>query len=145
MYQDHLCPPLQGFSDASATGLAGYVTIGGDTKIAYKNFTSEEAQKSSTWREIEAIRFSVLALKQYVSGKPLIWHTDNYAASLIVKAGSRRSDLQGLSEVIFDICKLENIQLEIRWIPRECITYVDGLSKQPDYDDWETTQEFLSS
>ena len=75
---------------------------------------------------------------------PLLWHTDNYAASLIVKNGSRKPELQRLSEIIFDTCQKANIQLEIKWIPRECITFVDGLSKQPDGDDWETTQEFFA-
>ena len=29
--------------------------------------------------------------------------------------------------------------LTVKWIPRECLTFADSLSKSFDYDDWKTT------
>ena len=51
--------------------------------------------------------------------------------------------MQELSENIFELCKRGNIELRVKWIPREFISFADRLSKQIAHDDWETTPEFF--
>ena len=136
-------PSLKGFSDASSTGLVGHIFIDGRDKTAYKNFNLLEKQKSSTWRELQAINFSINSLQQFLCHRSLHWHTDNFAASLIAKSGSNKADLQKLSEEIFGNCRAHNIDLKVFWVPRDSISYTDFLSKQQDYDDWQTTKFFF--
>ena len=136
-------PPLRGFSDASSTGLAGYLAHADGVKLSYRNFSQMESESSSTWRELEAIRFSIESFAPYLQNKTMIWHTDNYAASLIVVSGSNKRDLQLLSENVFNMCRKLNLHLTVKWIPRDCLSYVDFLSKQIDHDDWQTTKQFF--
>ena len=75
-------PCYQAFSDASGTGLAAHIDIYGEEKVAYKNFMVDETKLSSTWRELYAIYFSLLSFKDFLIGKKIQWHTDNFAASL---------------------------------------------------------------
>ena len=64
---------------------------------------------------------------------------DYYAASLIFESGSNKDELQILSEQIFECCKLHDIHVSVKWVPRDYIPRADALSRQVDYDDWETT------
>ena len=135
--------PLRGFSDASSTGLAGYIVINKEVKLAYRNLFPSELHESSTWRELQAIRYSISAFGSMLKDEFLLWHTDNYAASVIVTSGSNKPALQFLSEEIFSLCFQLNVTLSVKWIPRSCLTSVDFLSKQLDYDDWQTTSSFF--
>ena len=49
-------------SDASNTGIACVFDVRGKKNICYRNLTDLEKAYSSTWRELEAIRFSLLSL-----------------------------------------------------------------------------------
>ena len=102
-----------------------------------------QRQMGSTWRELYAIKFALMSFREFLKDKNLIWSTDNYGASCIVEKGSNKEHLQDLSESIFEICKKGGISFSIKWIPREFLSFADMLSKQPDYDDWETTPEFF--
>ena len=136
-------PCCQGFSDGSSTGLAAHISIDGAENVIYKNWSAGDAAKSSTWRELFAIFFSIISLKDIVSNRAVQWHTDNYAASLIFKSGSNKEELQNLSEEIFEICKNSNIFMSVKWVPREYIPRADAISRKVDYDDWETTTNFF--
>ena len=93
---------------------------------------------------MNAIRFAIESFKQFLAHQSLLWSTDNYAASLIIERGSSKPHLQKLSEEIYFIIKSLNIKFNIKWTPREYLSFADRLSKQIDYDDWETTGEFFN-
>ena len=80
----------------------------------------------------------------YVNRRYVEWQTDSFAASIIVKKGSNKNELQEFSEKIFDICHKSKIYLSIQWIPRDQLVEVDALSRKIDYDDWETTEIFFN-
>lgn len=136
-------PTIVATSDASATGLAGHMEFDGRLLVAYRNFSPTEAACSSTWRELIAINFSLQSFSHLLRGKTVVWRTDNYAASLIVPAGSRIPVLQIIAEEIYNHCVALGISLTVQWVPRESIQLADTLSKIPDHDDWETTPAFF--
>ena len=89
-------PKLIVSSDASNTGVAAYFTENCKQNICYRNLSSEEIRNISTWRELTAVSF----------GRNALWQTDNYAASIIIKAGINKNHLQLLSENIFKIVSI---------------------------------------
>jgi len=46
-------------SDASSTGMAAHVFRNNEQKIAYSQFLPQEKERSSTWRELKAIEYSL--------------------------------------------------------------------------------------
>ena len=62
----------------------------------------------------------------------------------MVPAGSRLSHLQEIAEEVHSLCSVNGIILKVEWVPRESIQLADTLSKIPDYDDWEVTEEFFN-
>ena len=71
--------------------------------------------------------------------KKVQWKTDNYACTRIVKSGSNKHELQVLALKIFDTCRINDIKLDVVWIPRDQNKTADYLSKCIDKDDWEIT------
>ena len=106
-------------------------------------FESREVIKSSTWRELEAIRFGLESFNNKLSNKSVLWMTDNRAAMYVSSSGSRKLDLQDLALSIYDLTRHYNIDLEVNWVPRENNQTADYFSKLIDSDDWEITQGFL--
>ena len=49
--------------------------------VAYRAFSKTEILKSSTWRELKAIHFSIKSFAKYLSNHVVLWHTDNFAVS----------------------------------------------------------------
>ena len=49
-----------------------------------------------------------------------------------------------MAEKMFDICKVNSVDLTVQWVPREAIFYADYLSKLVDHDDWCTTTFLFS-
>ena len=137
-------PRLIVISDASDRGLAAHLTHNDKLMISFKNFTTLESQKSSTWRELTAISFGIESLKIFLIGKSVLWKTDNFACSIIVKSGSSKEHLQKIAEDIFNCCKQNNISLKIEWVPRETISLADKISRMNDSDDWRTTIAFFN-
>lgn len=129
-------PITKVYSDASNSGIGTCFTLKGEKFLIHRNLSTEEKIKSSTWRELEAIRFSLTSIPSYLSNNTLFWYTDNFAASKIVESGSNKSELQVKALEIFDICKTKNIDLKINWISRENNKEADCISKIIDHDDW---------
>ena len=77
-----------------------------------------------------------------LKGRNVLWQTDNYAASIIIKAGSNKNHLQLLAENIFKTSISKNIRLIITWIPREQNKVADSLCKI-NYVDWTTATQFF--
>ena len=78
-----------------------------------KNFNFIEETKSSTWRELEVIRYSLDSMKNLLRNKHVTWHTDNYASSIMAKSGSNKRELQELAIEIFNITFKYNIRFDI--------------------------------
>ena len=81
------------YSNASNTGLASIYEENGKLNMCKENFNFLEETKSSTWRELEAIRYSLDSIKDLLRNKHLKWHTDNYASSTIGKSASNKREL----------------------------------------------------
>ena len=97
------------------------------------NFNFIEETKSSTWRELQAIKYSLDSMKNLLRNKHVKWYTDNYASSIIAKSGSNKRGLQELAIEIFKITFKHNIRFDISWIPRKSNELVDKISKTIDY------------
>ena len=91
------------YSDASEVAYGGYmVGVGGE--VAHENWSLEESQKSSTWRELAAVERILRAFATNLTGGAVCWFTDNQAVSYIVEVGSRKEELQTLALAIFQTC-----------------------------------------
>ena len=140
-------PITKVYSDASNSGIGTCFEIEGNKYLIQKNFSSTEKCRSSTWRKLEAIYYSLCSLPKSLNNNSLFWHTDNFATSKIVESGSSKPELQEKAVKIFDTCKVKNINLEITWISRENNVDADFISKLRDYDDWivkNSTFKFLT-
>jgi len=138
-------PNLFIYSDASDTGIASFFNDKGKINICYKNLDESEKQKSSTWRELEAIRYSLLSCKNNFKNQSVQWYTDNFACTSIIRKGSNKSHLHKLALDIFNIKVENNILFHIKWLPREENQIADKLSKDIDYDDWYITKDLLKT
>ena len=139
----HTVPTVKVASDASSSGLGAHTRVGSREFIVHKNFSPKESNTSSTHREVYAILYALCALKQMHKGETILWYTDNWAASKIVRKGSPVLELHEMAERIFNLCKSYGIQLVVEWIPREYNKYADYLSKVVDHDDWQTSSPFF--
>ena len=68
-------PPLRAYSDASSTGLAAHIAFNGGVKIAYRNFSPNETNVSSTEWEMLAVEFALHSFLPYVKNSKIMWHT----------------------------------------------------------------------
>ena len=115
----------------------------GKPNICYKSFSDKEKSESSTWKELEAIRFSLNSSKCKYEKKTISCYKDNYACSLITRKGSNKPKLHDLISEIHKISSTHNIDLNVCWIPREENKESDRLRKQVDYDDWFITKDLV--
>ena len=88
LYESHKCSKIV-FSDASATGYAGY-EVSTTNGISHGLWSEEESLKSSTWREL------VLSLKHIFANQRIKWFTDNQGVKAIAMKGSMKRELQFL-------------------------------------------------
>ena len=130
------------YSDASSTGCASYMLDFHNT-ISHKLWSAEEAQKSSSYRELKAISLGLESFLPLVKGHTIKWYTDNQSVSRIVEVGSMKEDLQCLALRIFTMCLLSCITLEVEWIPRSANDKADFLSRIVDYDDWRVKRDYF--
>ena len=108
------------YSDASSTGCASYMLDLHNT-ISYKLWGVDEAQKSSSYRELKAVFLGLESFLPLLKGRTIKWYTDNQSVARIVEVGSMKEDLQCLALRIFSMCLLSCITLEIEWIPRSAL------------------------
>ena len=87
------------FSDASYNALG--VVVSNNQVMCHKNFSPFKKIKSSTWRELEGIRFSLISFKEILKRSSVVWKTDNKAASLIVDSGSKKLDLHDIGCLLY--------------------------------------------
>ena len=138
-FGEYKIPSLFVYSDASNNALASVYKDKGKSFTCYKNFDKIEKKQSSTWRELEAIHYSLQSSKDKFKNEGVYWYTDNFASSLIVKKGSDMEKLQELALNIFETTLAFNIKLSVFWIPQKYNTKADAPGKNTDNDDWVTT------
>ena len=101
----------------------------GKEKYLLQKSHSFEKTFSSTWRELEAIRFSLLSSIKQFENKCIVWYTDNFATQQIIECGSNKTHIHSLALNIFDLTFNHNIHLEIFWVGREYYKEADKISK----------------
>ena len=138
--QSHYTPVC--YSDASSMGCASYMLAFHNT-ISHKMWSAEEAQKSSSYRELKAISLGLESFLLLVKGHTIKWYTDNQSVSRIVEVGSMKEDLQRLALRIFSMCLLNCITLEVEWIPRSANDRADFFSRVVDYGDWRVKRDYF--
>jgi hypothetical protein len=66
----------------------------------------------------------------------IAWFTDNQNVVSIVSIGSKKPELHDMSLQLFKVCLNSQINLDIKWVPREAISDADSISQFLDYDDY---------
>ena len=131
------------YSDASDSGLGVVLKENSCLNICHRMFDSNERDRSSTWRELEAIRFGLDAFHSKLSNSCISWMTDNRAAMYVSSSGSKMQHLHDLALDIYDLTRKHNVELDVSWVPRDDNQLADHISKIVDPDDWEITEYFL--
>ena len=99
------------YSDASGTGYGGYcVEHGGH--ITTGKWQGDEAQQSSTWRELRAVRMTLNSFGPRLKNHRVCWFIDNQNVVRIVLHGGRKPLLQKEALAIFSIGLHHQIHLE---------------------------------
>ena len=109
----------------------------------YGSWTGEESLKSSTWRELEAVRRVILSNLKLLRNSHIKIFSDNQNVKRILHAGSRVGELQRLSVSVNDICDRNRITFSSVWIPRDENTLADHLSRCQDCDDWYISTKYF--
>ena len=113
--------------------------------MCHKLWEHSERSKSSTWRELAAIYFSLESFALILEGSLIKWFTDSQTAARIIEVGSMKLDSHRLTTKIFQFCAAHSIRLEVQWIPRTENEKADYISRLIDFDDWQITQDFFLS
>ena len=124
------------FTDASDFAYGGYLLKRLGKVICHGKFDREQCNKSSTERELLAIKYCLQSFATILRHEAVNIRTDNFAASRIVEIGSSKLHLHNLALEIFKICVAYDIRIFPTWIPREDNQYADYFSKMVDTDDW---------
>ena len=111
--------------------------------LFYQAFSSIESTLDSNGMEMLAILYALRSFKALVRGKVVKLYTDNKNASIISMKGSMSLRLQRQALKIFQFCAMNNVTVEVEWIPRSLNEYADSLSRVVDFDDWSVSTAFF--
>uniref|UniRef100_A0A7E4ZSN9 Reverse transcriptase domain-containing protein n=1 Tax=Panagrellus redivivus TaxID=6233 RepID=A0A7E4ZSN9_PANRE len=127
-------------TDASAVAL-GAVRVNPVDESALESksrpMATEERDQSSACRELLAIQFAMGEFKEKVKGSRLVIRTDSANAVAILRKGSMSRLPQAIALQITMQAKLDGIELNPVWIPREENKRADEASRILDPDDWQ--------
>ena len=142
------------FSTAGDASNLGFFTyeINSGQKLATRSFTLEEKVKSSTYRELLALRdtWCDVTLASKYKNLRVKHFTDNKAVTYILRSGSRKPELHKLVVEIVLACRENNIRLEVEWKNRDdsIIDHADlgsrGFFKDDVELDFSTMQEVVN-
>lgn len=124
--------------DVAGTEFIGDSTIG---RQISGSLTEVECGKSSTQRELEAVRRILLSCLDLLKGWNMKLHSDNKNIGFILSSGSNVEDLHSLCLNIHEICDMYKIILRVCWIPRADNFRADYLSRCFDSHHWIVSQE----
>lgn len=77
-----------------------------------------QSKQNSTWRELNAIQFSLMSFKELLVGKAVIYRSDNQFAVRIIEIGSPKRQFHKLALEIYSFCHENSINLSPEWVPR---------------------------
>ena len=97
-------------------------------KIHTLVWSAEQAELSSTWRELKTIENSLIAFTPQLISRDVLWLTDNLGGTRIIKKGSKKY-LNSLALSINKLCEANNIRLEVKWVRRDLNKCTDKLSR----------------
>ncbi|KAL5020676.1 hypothetical protein ScPMuIL_002241, partial [Solemya velum] len=123
------------YSDASNSGYGGY-SVESPKGVAHGLWTEEEANKSSTWKELAAVDRTLCSLISHLENSNVKWFTDNQNVVQIVSKGSMKSELQDVALSIYNTCIEHKVSLDVDWVPRKENEQADSISRIVDPDDW---------
>ena len=89
-----------------------------------------ECSKSSTWRELAVIDFSLESFAPILEGSLVKWFTDSQTAARIIEVWSMKLDLHRLAIKIFQFCAEHSIRLEVSVDPTNW-KWEGGLHQSP--------------
>ena len=127
------------FTDASSTGCGGFIQS--SAFVCHENWSAEESQKTSTWRELVAINIALESFDNHLAGQSVACNTDNQNVVRIIQAGSMVKELQNIAFNIFFFTSQRQIHLKISWLPRDQDSQAAFLSKIVDFDDYSVHDE----
>ena len=130
-------------SDASAVASGAIISVG--NHIAHKNWSPSEKTQSSTWRELETMRFAINSFIPLLQNSRVKLFTDSQSAAHIIEVGSMKHELHSIAIKIFHLCLTHRISLEVQWIPRSLNDQADYISKWVDTEDWSITDTFFNA
>lgn len=105
-------------SDATGDGWGGYAVQFSD-KTARGKWSSAESLKSSTFREVKAIRLVLESYSEEVRGKEVLHRTDNKNAEIVLSVGSRNKELHQEAVAVYKLWRELNMRLSVEWISRD--------------------------
>ena len=129
------------YSDASDHAYGGFIAEKLGNVIARGSFTEAEAETSSTYRELLAVKHVLNSLSSQLAHESILWYTDNWNVSRILEVGSSKDHIQDLALQIFAIRLKLDIKIIPCWLPRKENELADAISKFHDTDDWGIDQE----
>lgn len=122
------------YSDASGQGWGGFsVNINGEAAVG--SWSDDEKAKSSTFRELRAIRLVLESYGKDLQGKEVCHRTDNKNAEIIISVGSRVPELQLEAVAVYKLCRELNIRLSVEWLSRDDNVEAYELSRIEDTND----------
>ena len=87
--------------------------------IAKGQWSREQRERSSTWKELMATYLVLAAYIKHLRGRTIKHCTDNQNTERILVIGSKKQHLHQLAINICKICKDNSIILIPEWIPQE--------------------------
>ena len=105
------------YSDNSDTGY-GEFTVENGCHIAQGRWSEDEAKRSSTWRDIRAVRLMLESLIPMLKNKHIQWFSDNQNVVRILQVGSKKEHSQQEALAVFSMSAKNLICIEPEWILR---------------------------
>lgn len=129
------------YTDASDAGYGGFISGKGDSEVT-GSWLGAERYKSSTWRELEAVRRVFATFANTLRGQCVKVYVDNMNITHIICKGSMKPELHEIARDLFNMLQMFDITLIPEWIPRKQNQQADLLSRCPykDSSDWEVSQ-----
>ncbi|CAC5400407.1 unnamed protein product [Mytilus coruscus] len=126
---DYKIPSVVMYSDASSFACGAY-SCQLDEKKFHKMWSEDERERSSTWREMYAIKSCLDTFQYQLVGKVVKLFTDCLNCVHIIQTGSSKPVLHQLAMTIFSVCVKNSIYFvnDIQWIPRDHYSQADSLN-----------------
>ena len=88
-------------------------------KVASGCWSSADCMKSSTFRDVKAIRLVLESYSEVLRGKEVLHRTDNRNAEVVLSVGSRIKELHREAVAIYKLCRELNMRLSVEWVSRD--------------------------